>query len=178
MIIGLTGGFAAGKGAVAEFLKEKGFAYHSLSDVLRARLREQGVEVCRDSLMKLGNELRAKHGPSYLAGEIKKFFSGRDIVDSIRSPYEVEELRKNDGFFLIALTAPPQVRFERAMQRGRVENVTTLEEFIEKEKRENVSSPENQQIDACVEMADYHIENNTTLEQLYAKVEEVLNEKT
>ena len=35
MIIGLTGRNAAGKGAAAEFLKSKGFAFHSLSDVIR-----------------------------------------------------------------------------------------------------------------------------------------------
>ena len=35
MLIGLTGKYAAGKGTVAELLKEQGFAYHSCSDILR-----------------------------------------------------------------------------------------------------------------------------------------------
>ena len=42
MIIGLTGKNAAGKGEVARFLQDKGFYYHSLSDVLREELKKRG----------------------------------------------------------------------------------------------------------------------------------------
>ena len=41
-ILGLTGRNAAGKGAVAEILKQKSFIYHSLSDTLREELRNNG----------------------------------------------------------------------------------------------------------------------------------------
>ena len=35
MIVGLTGPNAAGKGVVADFLRERGYAYFSLSDIVR-----------------------------------------------------------------------------------------------------------------------------------------------
>ena len=70
MIIGLTGRNASGKGEVAEYLKSKGFVYLSLSDELREEATNLGIEHTRDNLIKLGNELREKYGPNYLAAKI------------------------------------------------------------------------------------------------------------
>jgi dephospho-CoA kinase len=35
LVLGLTGANAAGKGEVASYLRDRGFAVHSLSDVIR-----------------------------------------------------------------------------------------------------------------------------------------------
>ena len=59
MIIGLTGRNAAGKGAAADFLKSKGFTFHSLSDVIREEVKRRGLELTRDALIATGPELRA-----------------------------------------------------------------------------------------------------------------------
>ena len=66
-IIGLTGRNAAGKGTVANLLKERSFEYHSLSDTLRNELRKRGVEESRDELISVGNELRSSGGSGILA---------------------------------------------------------------------------------------------------------------
>src|SRR5690606_36551722 len=102
MIIGLTGKFAAGKGTVADMLLERGFVYHSLSDVLREELARRGIGESRTSLMALGNELRAAEGPDALARRIlDRLRDGRDhLVDSIRTPAEVETLRQLPDFTL------------------------------------------------------------------------------
>ncbi len=174
MIIGLTGGNASGKGEVAKYLQSQGFKYHSLSDVIRAELAKDGMAASRENMIKRGNDLRTAFGSSYLAENISSFFTGRDIVDSIRNPSEIEALRKNKGFKLIAVSAPVEVRFKRAMDRGRIENAATLEEFIANEERENTNNAASQQINACVNLADLHIANDGTLQQLYAKIDEVL----
>ena len=70
MIIGLTGKNASGKGEVADYLKTKGFVYYSLSDELREEATKRNIEPSRDNLTNLGNELRKKHGPNYLAQKI------------------------------------------------------------------------------------------------------------
>ena len=51
MIIGLTGTNGSGKGTVAEFLKQEGFRYHSLSDELRGVLHQQQVEITLPNLI-------------------------------------------------------------------------------------------------------------------------------
>ncbi len=177
MIVGLTGKFAAGKGTVAELLKERGFVYHSLSDVLRDELRARGTPESRESLLALGNELRAADGPAALAIRIQaKLRDGRrHIVDSIRTPAEVEVLRQLPGFFLLGVDADPQVRFRRLRARARVGDPETFEHFAALEARESASSnPASQQLHATWALADEIVDNGGTVETLHASVEAVL----
>ena len=90
MIIGLTGPNASGKGEAANYLKSKGFIYHSLSDILREEARNRKIELVRENLINLGNELRRKNGPSFLAQCVIKRLTKTEnhIVDSIRNPAE------------------------------------------------------------------------------------------
>jgi len=138
MIIGLTGKNAAGKGELADYLKSKGFVYFSLSDALREEATKQGLDHSRDVLIKLGTDLRKKLGNGILAERINEKIrqnKGNFVVDSIRNPGEIEELRKNDGFILIGVNADAEIRFERLMKRGRAGDSRTFEEFKHHEKK-------------------------------------------
>ena len=121
MIIGLTGRNASGKGEAAKFLKERGFHYFSLSDVLREEASKNGKEITRDSLMALGNSLREKGGPGVLAEKIFSKFDPEKyyVIDSIRHPAEVQVLKRRNDFFLLEVQAPQKLRFERIRQRNR-----------------------------------------------------------
>ena len=183
MIIGLTGKNASGKGEAANYLKTKGFVYYSLSDVLREEATKRGIEHSRDNLIDLGNELREKFGPNYLAKQINnkigdsKKLSTNDhffVVDSIRSPYEAKELMKNKDFILVGIDATIEIRFERLLRRNRLGDAKTLEEFKKQEERENLKSDTNQQLDETFKLADIVIANDETLEELHKKIEEML----
>ena len=143
MIIGLTGEHCAGKGTFAEYLKKKGFYYLSLSDVIREEIAAEGKEITRDALIEKGNSLRKEFGPGVLAKKsVAKIKNDRNyVVDSIMNPVEVEELRKLKGFFLVYVTAPPEVRFERMKARGRENDPNTFEAFLKVEKSE-MKSPD------------------------------------
>ena len=158
MIIGLTGKNAAGKGELAEHLKSKGFAYFSLSDALRDEATKQGLDHSRDVLIKLGTEMREKLGNAILAVKINekiRQLQNKDIVvDSIRNPGEIEELRKNNNLILIGVHTDSKIRFERLVRRGRVGDSKTFEEFLEHEKKENNNEGSGQQLDRCMGMAD------------------------
>ena len=185
MIIGLTGRNASGKGEAANYLKEKGFVYYSLSDALREEATKRGSEHSRDNLIKLGNDLRAKFGASYLAQQInkkiKKQQQGKNknqnfVVDSIRSPFEAKELMKNKGFVLVGIDAPIELRFRRLLERNRLGDAKTLEEFKQQEQRENLKSDTNQQLDATFGMADKVILNEGVLEDLHKKIDDLIVE--
>ncbi len=182
MVIGLTGPNASGKGEAALYIKSRGFNYQSLSDILREEAKNQGIETSRENLIKLGNALRRENGPSILARHaIEELSKTKDhIVDSIRNPSEVEALRKIEGFVLIGIDAPVEVRFKRTLKRKRPGDAQTLQEFIEKEERENKASSENQQLRKCLEMAETVIINDSTVEGFHKKIDEVLekNKKT
>ena len=168
MIIGLTGKNAAGKGEIADHLKSKGFVYFSLSDALRDEATKQSLDHSRDTLIRLGTEMREKHGNGILAKRINEKIKQNKVnfvVDSIRNPGEVEDLRKNDSFILIGVHADAKIRFERLMKRGRAGDSRTFEEFMEHEKKENNNEGAGQQLDKCLEMADKTIDSNGTIEE-------------
>lgn len=173
-LIGLTGTNGSGKGEAAAFFKKKGYAYFSLSDVIRDELHKEGKVDSRDNLIKKGNELRKKHGPDILARMVREKVKGKAVIDSIRNPSEVEYLRKEKDFILLAIDAPVELRYERVQRRGRQESVSTLEEFRRKEKEEMTDSEKGQQLHSCMKMADFVIMNEGTLEDLHLKLEERL----
>ena len=173
-LIGLTGPNGAGKGEVANYLKKKGYAYYSLSDLVRQELKKRGEELSRNNLIKMGNKLREKFGADILARLVVKKIRGKAVIDSIRNSKEVEYLRQQKNFILIAVDAPVGLRFERVKKRGREESVSTLEQFIQKEAEEMTGNETGQQLQNCIEMADIKIENNGSLENLHQKLEKLL----
>jgi dephospho-CoA kinase len=176
MIIGLTGKNASGKGEVASYLVKKGFSYFSLSDILRVEAKKSGIEDTRENLIRLGNDMRKGQGFGILAKLTIKKLKGNCIVDSIRNPEEVKELRNSKDFILVGIDAPIEIRFERAKKRGRVENAKNLSEFKAMEEKENLKNPENQQLDNCLKMADRVIINDGSLEMLHKKIDVLLGE--
>ena len=174
MIIGLTGPNAAGKGEVAAHLMSLGFAYHSLSDVLREEMEKRRLPSTRENLIALGNELRAAGGAGVLAEKIRERLDARDVVDSIRNPVEVEVLRGMRGFILIGVDAPIEIRFARAQKRARPGDGLTIEEFREKEARENSPDRARQQLAATFALADHTVGNGGSIEELRGNVDAVL----
>ena len=151
---------------MAACLVNKGFIYHSLSDVLREDLERRGLPPTRENLIAIGNELRGTGGAGVLAERILPRLGARDVVDSIRNPAEVEVLRRLPGFILIGVDAPLELRFSRAVSRGRPGDGPTLEEFRSKEARENSPDPSRQQLARTFALADRTLSNDATLEIL------------
>jgi dephospho-CoA kinase len=173
-LIGLTGTNGAGKGEAAAFLVSRGYEYHSLSDVIRDALAAEGLEPSRDNLIRKGNALRREGGPDALARRILAKIRGRAVIDSIRNPCEIEFLRTQPGFVLIALEAPPVLRFERVAKRGRNECAPDIAGFLRKEAEENGPDPGAQQLGRCMALADRVLINDGTLADLHRKLEELL----
>lgn len=108
--IGLTGPIAGGKGIVVEFLRKKGFFYSSTSDRVREEAGKRGVEITRESLQDIADDLRREFGPEVLAqrtwDKVNNQNNPRAVIDSIRGEVEVDFLKKKSGFYLIGVTAP------------------------------------------------------------------------
>lgn len=174
-LIGLTGTNGAGKGEAAAYFKTKGFAYYSLSDVIREELARRGEPASRDNLIRTGNELRERFGADVLARRtVGKIGPGaRAVIDSIRNTSEVACLRRQDGFVLLAIDAPVELRFARAAARGRDESAADLEAFKRKEDLERRGGAGAQQLEACMAAADRLIVNDGTLPELHRQLEEV-----
>jgi dephospho-CoA kinase len=180
MIIGLTSFLGAGKTTVGEYLVKRGFVFYSLSDVIREEITASGHEITRELLQKIGNDMRRKFGNAVLAERILKKI-GHDkkknnyVIDSIRNPAEVEAMQKNKDFKLLFIDAPIELRFERVKERQREKDPQTFKEFKLAENKEMESKDSaNQQLAKCKEMADFVVINDSAVEELYKKIEKLL----
>ncbi|OYT12481.1 MAG: hypothetical protein B6I18_00420 [Bacteroidetes bacterium 4572_112] len=65
-VIGITGTLGAGKGTIVDLLKDEySYAHYSVRDYLIEVIRDRGMEVNRDSMTMVANELRANNSPSF-----------------------------------------------------------------------------------------------------------------
>lgn len=180
-IIGITGTLGAGKGTVVEYLvREKGFCHFSVRDFLREELEKREMPVNRDTLTAIANTLRVKHGTSYIIEQL--FLKAREcdshsVIESIRTPGEIESLRKNDQFFLLAVDADPRVRYQRIRKRNSETDQISFRVFLENEEREmHSTNPFHQHLAACIKQADFVIMNNGSILQLNEQTEAFLTQ--
>ncbi|MEE8585142.1 MAG: AAA family ATPase, partial [Acidobacteriota bacterium] len=180
MIVGLTGRNCSGKGEAVEFLKAKGFYSHSLSDVIRDEIGERGLEVTRENLIRVGNELRSRHGHGVLAQRIlDRLEPDRNyVIDSIRHPAEAEALSGRSDFVLLAVQASPRLRFERIRKRARQGDPRTFEEFQRTEEKElGNSGSERQQLDSLEGLASHRVQNEATLAEFHNRLSVLLRQQ-
>jgi dephospho-CoA kinase len=179
LIIGITGTLGAGKGTIVDYLlKEKGFAHYSVREFIAEEIIRRGLPVNRDTMVLVANDLRKNNSPSYITDCLyeKALSTGKNsIIESIRTPGEVYSLREKGRFYLLAIDADPELRYRRiSMRKSETDNIS-IETFLENEKREmNSTDPNAQNIKKCMDLADFKLWNNGTLEQLNLQVEAIL----
>jgi len=189
MIIGLTGSMGCGKGEIVKILQKEDFLYITLSMMVREEARKRGIEEEREKLMEVGNSMRREEGSGVLARRAvaKILASGHDkwVIDGIRNPAEIDELRKiNAGrekadfvgvvdgkdfrAFIVGVNTEMELLISRILSRTREGDAKTRDEIIRKIDRElGVGEPEDgQQVAKCLQKVDVMIDNNGTLEEL------------
>lgn len=177
MIIGLTGRIAAGKWVVVDYLKEKWFEYFTVSQMVRQEAAKRWVEITRYNLQTIGNEVRKEFGIwEWMKRIIAQMQPEKDyIVDGIRNPGEVLELQTQNDFFLFSIDAPEEVRYERALLRGKESDPKTRKDFEVIDERDFGigESEDGQQVGKCMGMADFHIFNDGSLNDYQNKIENI-----
>lgn len=179
MIIGLTGSLGAGKGVILEYLESQGFYHLSTSNEVRDEARRRNVELTRTNLQDLGNKLREKEGESVLARRLINRMDGKSnyIVDGIRNPAEVHELKMLKDFVLIGVDAPDQLRFTRLLSRSRESDPKTWDEFLKIDARDKGQGElkSGQQSAACKELADFNIYNDGDIGSVHEEIKAIIN---
>lgn len=190
MVIGLTGGIGTGKSTVARRLVEKGYRVIDADMISRSIIEKD--EVIKEILEKIDKDLfeNGKINRKKLAQIVFKDEKKLDVLNSIMHPLIIREMKKEiekqikiydivivdmplifemkieKEFDVILLVyASKQVQIKRIVQRdGRTE--------------EEAESIINSQIDLEFKRkrSDYILENNGTLEYLYAKTDKILKE--
>lgn len=178
-IIGITGTLGAGKGTVVEYLKTKyGFEHFSARTLITKEISNRGLEVNRDNMTEIANELRATHHPAYIIEELfekAKSANQNSVLESVRTVGEIDLLRKKGEFYLFAIDANQRARYERIIARKSSTDNITLDKFVADEEREMDSEdPNKQNLRACIELADFKIINDGSLEDLHSQIDKVM----
>lgn len=179
MIIWITGRIAAGKWVVVEYLKEKWFEYFTVSQMVRQEAKKRGGEITRYNLQNIGNEVRQEFGAwEWIKRILAKMEVWKNyIIDGIRNPWEIQELRHQKDFFLFSIDALQNIRFERVLLRGKDSDPTIWEKFLEIDQRDfwEWEPDDGQQVGKCMEEADFQFLNNDTKEEYISSIESIYN---
>ncbi len=177
LILGLVGEKLAGKDAAGSYLVEHHQAFYiKYSHILNEILEMLNMPISRENEILLGKGLRDNFQRNVLWQAMKKRLeeSSQDIkvIGSIRLEDEFKAA-KDLGAKMIYITAPAPTRYERFMNRREKtdDGTQSMEEFIHNER--GWTEVEIPKLGA---MCDYAIENTGSLEELYDKVDTMLEE--
>lgn len=179
IIIGITGTIGAGKGTIVEYLiTHYNFTHFSVRQYLIDEALKRNMPLNRDTYVTIANDLRSSHSPSFIIDELykqAKELKVNAIIESIRTPGEIESLRKTDHFILFAIDAQPQTRYQRISERKSETDAISFETFMQNEQREMTSNdPNKQNLSYCIQQADYKFLNEGSREDLYINIDKVM----
>jgi dephospho-CoA kinase len=176
IILGFVGPIASGKGTVCKYLKDQhGAEILRFSTMLRDVLDRFYIEQSRENMQAVSSVLRQTFGDDLMAKTIANDVQAAKTeivgVDGVRRSPDIKFLREIPGFYLVAINADMKIRFERITRRGENadDNQKTFEQFAADNEKEA-----EQQIKEVAKLADFQINNDGTIENLYLQIEEIL----
>ncbi len=177
MIIGITGTIGAGKGTAVLHFAKKGFRHASISELLAGEAARKGLAPTRVTRRVLANEYREK-GPTALVEAAWNASipadEGHVAIEALHTVQEVNFV-KNLGGTVISIDAPLPVRFERVKKRKSEKDAVSYEEFLLEQDLQMASdNPDENNLQAAMEAADFHITNDASLQEFYTKLDEVV----
>jgi dephospho-CoA kinase len=179
ILIGLTGTLGAGKGTITDYLViNHDFKHVSVSEFLAEQAIQQGLKPTRLVRNQIANKYRS-FGPLGLMNAVFASIgahTNRVVLEPQHTASEVDFIKQKGGVVL-AVDADIRVRYERIQKRGSPKDDVTYEQFAEIQNLEMTSAdPNKNNLGLAIARADYYLSNNVTPEELYAKVEKILEE--
>lgn len=178
VIIGLVAQKLAGKDTVAEYLIQKyGAVSYAGGHILNDILKVLGQEVSRENETKLAVNLRQAFGEEVLNSAILNRLQGAraelKLINGIRRPKEFIQAQQV-GVRTVYIYASPEVRFARYKNRQEKidDGILSFDEFVQQDEQ----SPTEKDIVTVGEQAEFRLENNGELVDLYAQVDKLIKQ--
>ncbi len=175
-IIGIAGEIASGKDTAGKYIAEK-YQGHSLrfSQVLRDILDRMSLPQDREHMAALSLHLRKAFGEDILSrvilAESDKSQNELVVVDGVRRLPDIIHLEADERFYFIYVEASPETRYGRLIKRRQnADDATKTPAQFEKDA---LLETESQILDLKTR-ADYVINNDGTLEELQAQIDEAV----
>jgi len=181
-IVGMTG---AGKSEVSNELVKHGFSYLRFGQITIDKIKEKDLKVNEVNEKKVREGLRKEYGMGAFAtlnmpklDELLK--KSNVVIDGLYSwsEYKILKEKYGDLMSVVAVYAPPKLRYQRLQNRS-IENddKNRFRSIPEKDaKARDFADIENIEKGGPIAMADFTILNTGTIDELKERVKEILIE--
>ena len=170
----ITGREGSGKDSYAHHLAEKGYLHIAAGDVIRDRAREQGYSdpIPRSILSKIGDQMKRELGDSPITESAWRAYEQQDhpvglVISGLRRVGEIEACKARGGVVLW-IDANDRRRFQNLQKR---ENAPSWEAFVTVGESEYNGTTTGGKTGVNLHdiqlMADCHVANSGTLEDLF-----------
>jgi len=183
-IIAIVGMAGSGKSILADTLVNLGWGFVRFGQITLDIIKKQELEVSEASERKVRESIRAEHGMgAYATLNIPKFdkvLENKNLVaDGLYSWTEYKILKNyyGDKLTIVAIYAPPSLRYERISQRHSDKDDEDLRNrnFSKEEAMSrDFAEIENIEKGGPIAMADYTILNTGTLEDYKKNIQEFI----
>ncbi len=187
-LICLVGMCGAGKSEVAEHLKsKKKYGFVRFGQITLDRIKEMGKEPSEALERDVREKMREEHGMAAFAilniPKFDKLLVDDDVIgDGLYSWEEYLVLKEKYGnkMIIIATYAPPKMRYQRLVGRAKRHGEDDDKRYRSFTKKEAISRDkaeiENLHKAGPIVMADYTVENLTSLSSLKKQVDQIYRE--
>ena len=179
-IVGMAG---SGKSVVSDELVKSSFLYLRFGQITLDKIKEQGLEVNEVNERATRERFRKEFGMGAFATlnipKINKLLKESNVVvDGLYSwsEYKILKEKYNDQMYVLAIYAPPKLRYERLESRSAEnDDKKRFRPFTKEEaKSRDYSEIDNIEKGGPIAMADFTIINTGTEEELKKKINEII----
>ena len=174
-VVSIVGMAGAGKSEVSRLFEENGFIRIRFGDLTDEEVRKRGLELNEENERYIRELLRKEHGmAAYAKLNLPRIDSARKrsdvVIDGLYSWEEYLFLKEyyGDKLGVVAVWAPPKVRYERLLQRKNRPLALSEAESRDRSELEKANKG------GPIAMADFTILNESSLKELKKEVKKVI----
>ncbi|MBI4162225.1 MAG: AAA family ATPase [Candidatus Aenigmarchaeota archaeon] len=177
-VIGIVGPIGAGKDLGSEYIAKKyDFEVISYRDIVKEETEKEGMEPNRENMQMIATRRREEIGKDVFAkiviekakNLVKK--GKKVLLKEIRTDFDAKPVLKvfGNSMIMLAFDADEKTRAKRLIIRLRKGDPATIEEFMKQEKREKDLGYRY-----WMDRTDKKIKNNGSIEELYSKIDKLM----